>query len=132
MEVIGRISKVFDVRSGVSQRTGEQWVSQDFIIEYFWWQNQTSPSKMLLNVFGAERIQEADLKEGEEVKVRYHIEAREYNGRMFNDVRYDGIEHIHRVKPSQAEPEKQEESVKEAENAKEEPVDTEANDGLPF
>lgn len=131
MEVIGKISMVFNVRSGVSQRTGEQWVSQDFMIEYFWWQNQTTASKILFNVFGAERIKDADLKEGEEVKVRYHIEAREYNGRMFNDVRYDGIEHIHRVKPSQAEPEKQEEPVKE-DKAKAEPMNTEATDDLPF
>lgn len=131
MEVIGIVKKVYEPRDGVSQRTGEQWVSQDFVMEYHYWQNQTTPSKILFNVFGAERIKDADLKEGEEVKVRYHIEAREYNGRMFNDVRYDGIEHIHRVKPSGAEPEKQEEPVKE-EKAQAEPASTEANDDLPF
>ena len=131
MEVIGIVKKVYEPRDGVSQRTGEQWVSQDFVMEYHYWPNQTTPSKILFNVFGAERIKDADLKEGEEVKVRYHIEAREYNGRMFNDVRYDGIDHIHRVKPSEAEPEKQEEHVKE-EKAQAEPASTEANDDLPF
>lgn len=131
MEVIGIVKKVYEPRDGVSQRTGEQWVSQDFVMEYHYWPNQTTPSNILFNVFGAERIKDADLKEGEEVKVRYHIEAREYNGRMFNDVRYDSIEHIHRMKPSQAEPEKQEEPVKE-EKAQAEPASTEANDDLPF
>lgn len=105
MEVIGKISRIFDVRDGISQRTGETWVSQDFMIEYFWWQNQQTPSRMVFSIFGAERIQDADLKEGEEVKIRYHVDAREYNGRWFNDVRYDGIEHIHRQKQEQAQAE---------------------------
>lgn len=122
MEVIGIIKKVFEPRDGVSQRTGEQWVSQDFVMEYHYWQNQTTPSKILFNVFGAERIKDADLKEGEEVKVRYHIEAREYNGRMFNDVRYDGIEHIHRAKPSGAEHSSTEKAEDQAAPAAEEPV----------
>lgn len=124
MEVIGRISKVFDVRDGVSQRTGEKWVSQDFLLEYFWWSNQTTPSKIMLSVFGADRIQEADLKEGEEVKIRYHVDAREYNGRWFNDVRFDGIEHIHRVneQTSQAEPASTDKSEEQAATQSEEPV----------
>lgn len=124
MEVIGIVKKVYEPRDGVSQRTGEQWVSQDFVMEYFYWPNQTTPSKILFNVFGAERIKDADLKEGEEVKVRYHIEAREYNGRMFNDVRYDGIEHINRVKEqtSQAEHSSTEKAEDQAAPAAEEPV----------
>lgn len=123
MEIVGKISKIFQPRDGISQRTGEMWVSQDFMIEYFYWQNQTTPSKMVLSIFGAERIQEADLKEGEEVKIRYHVEAREYNGRWFNDVRFDGIEHIHRPKqePAQAEAASTEQKTDE-QPAAEEPV----------
>ena len=59
---------------------------------------------MLLSIFGADRIQEADLKEGEEVEVRFHIEAEEYQGKMYNRVRYDGINHIHRQNNSAGEP----------------------------
>lgn len=136
MEVIGKICKVFDVRDGVSQRTGEKWVSQDFLLEYFWWSNQTTPSKIMLSIFGADRIQEADLKEGEEVKVRLHPEAREYNGRWFNDVRFDGIEHINR--PKQAQPqEKPADAEKSQEQANtqaqaEKPADGEKIDDVPF
>lgn len=124
MEIVGRISKIFQPRDGMSQRTGEMWVSQDFMIEYFYWANQTTPSRMVLSIFGAERIQDADLKEGEEVKIRYHVDAREYNGRWYNDVRYDGIEHINRVneQTSQAEHSSTEKAEDQAAPAAEEPV----------
>lgn len=104
MKVVGNIRQILEPRSGISQRTGEMWVTQDFVLEYFYWPNQTVPSKMLLSIFGAERIQEADLKEGEEVEVRFHIEAEEYQGKMYNRVRYDGINHIHRQNNSAGEP----------------------------
>lgn len=104
MKVVGNIKQILEPRSGISQRTGEMWVTQDFVLEYFYWPNQTVPSKMLLSIFGADRIQDADLKEGEEVEVRFHIEAEEYQGKMYNRVRYDGINHIHRQNNSAAEP----------------------------
>ena len=104
MKVVGNIKQILEPRSGISQRTGEMWVTQDFMLEYFYWPNQTIPSKMLLSIFGADRIQEADLKEGEEVEVRFHIEAEEYQGKMYNRVRYDGINHIHRQNNSAGEP----------------------------
>lgn len=104
MKVVGNIRQILEPRSGISQRTGEMWVTQDFVLEYFYWPNQTVPSKMLLSIFGADRIQEADLKEGEEVEVRFHIEAEEYQGKMYNRVRYDGINHIHRQNNSAGEP----------------------------
>lgn len=103
MKVVGNIRQILEQRSGISQRTGEMWVTQDFMLEYFYWPNQTVPSKMLLSIFGAERIQEADLKEGEEVEVRFHIEAEEYQGKTYNRVRYDGINHIHRQNNSSGE-----------------------------
>lgn len=104
MKVVGNIRQILEPRSGISQRTGEMWVTQDFVLEYFYWPNQTVPSKMLLSIFGTDRIQEADLKEGEEVEVRFHIEAEEYQGKMYNRVRYDGINHIHRQNNSAGEP----------------------------
>lgn len=69
-------------------------MSQDFLVEYFWWPNQTIPSRMLFNLFGEDRIRQYEPKVGDEVKVRYHVEAREYNGRYYNEVRCDGIERV--------------------------------------
>lgn len=93
MEVKGRIAQVFDVRNGMSSK-GTPWMSQDFLVEYFWWPNQTIPSRMLFNLFGEDRIRQYEPKVGDEVKIRYHVEAREYNGRYYNEVRCDGIERV--------------------------------------
>lgn len=90
MEVNGRISKVLPIRSGTSERGA--WQSQDFFLEYFWWQNQRDATKVLLSLTGSDRIREADLHEGDEVTVRYYIEAHEYNGRFYNNVRCLGVD----------------------------------------
>ncbi len=58
----------------------------------------------MMSILRAERIQEEDSKEGEEVEVRFHIETEEYQGKMYNRVRYDGINHIHRQNNSAGEP----------------------------
>lgn len=91
MEIEGRISQLLPVQSGISTRTGSPWTSQEFILEYFWWPNQTFPTRLSTRVFGEERIKQYNLQVGDEVKIRYHIEGHEVNGRWFNEVRLDGI-----------------------------------------
>ena len=91
MEVKGMISAVMPVQSGISQRTGNAWMSQEFILDYFWWPNQTTASKMVLRVFGEDRVKSAELTIGKEVTVRYHIEATQGKDRWFNEVRFDGF-----------------------------------------
>lgn len=94
MEIEGRVLAVLPIQSGVAQSTGNAWQSQEFMLEYFWFPNQTRPSNAAFRIFGEDRIKEWNLKVGEEVKVRYHIEAREYNGRWYNDVRCDNVTRI--------------------------------------
>lgn len=79
------------VRSGVSQSTGNAWMTQDFVIDYFWWPNQTVASKAIFSLFGEDKIKAAQLEVNKEVVVRFHIELREWNGRQFNEVRCDGV-----------------------------------------
>lgn len=78
-------------KSGVSQSSGNTWMSQEVVIDYFWWPNQRDPSQMVLKVFGEDRIKQYNLQPNDEVKIRYHVEAHEYNDRWFNDVRVDGV-----------------------------------------
>lgn len=85
MELEGRISVVMPVNSGVSQRNGNSWKSQEFILEYFWFPNQVEPSHMVMRVFGEEKIKKFNLQPNDNVKVRFHIEAHEYNGRWYNE-----------------------------------------------
>lgn len=83
MEVQGRILEVFPARSGVSQRSGKEWATQDYLIEI----PGQYPKKILFNVFGAENIKNFGIKKGEEVIVQFDIDAKEYNGRWYNDIR---------------------------------------------
>ena len=85
MELEGRISVVMPVNSGVSQRNGNSWKSQEFILEYFWFPNQVEPSHMVMRVFGEEKIKKFNLQPNDNVKVRFHLEAHEFNGRWYNE-----------------------------------------------
>jgi hypothetical protein len=84
MEFTGRIIKALDQRTGVSSRTGNPWKMQDFVIEETMGQ---FPKRMVFNVFGEDNLNRFNLQEGQEVTVSFDINAREYNGRWYNDVR---------------------------------------------
>lgn len=84
MEFTGRIIAVLEARSGVSARTGNTWKTQDYVIEESMGQ---FPKRMVFNVFGEDNIQRFNIQMGQELTVSFDINAREYNGRWFNDIR---------------------------------------------
>ena len=91
MELEGKISVVMPAQSGVSQSTGNQWMSQEYVMAYYWFPNQTQPSYIVMRAFGEDRIKQFNLQPNDEVRVRFHIEAHEYNGRWFNETRLDAV-----------------------------------------
>lgn len=93
MEIKGRIIAVLPHRSGVSQKDGKSWMTQEYVIETL----DQYPKRCVFNVFGEEKIKEYNLQVGSEVTVKFDINAREYNGRWYNDVR------AWKVEPAQAE-----------------------------
>ena len=42
---------------------------------------------MVFNVFGEENLNRFNIQEGQELTVSFDVNAREYNGRWFNDIR---------------------------------------------
>ncbi len=94
MELEGKISVVMPAASGVSQSTGNQWMSQEYVMAYYWFPNQTNPSYIVMRVFGEDKIKQFNLQPNDEVRVRFHIEAHEYNGRWFNETRLDAVTFI--------------------------------------
>ena len=94
MELEGKISVVMPAASGISQSTGNPWMSQEYVMEYFWFPNQTNPSNIVIRAFGEDRIKQFNLQLNDEVRVRFHIEAHEYNGRWFNEIRIDSVTFI--------------------------------------
>lgn len=86
------IYRAMPAQSGISQKTGNAWMSQEFVLSYYWFPNQTMPSYMVFRVFGEDRLKQFDLHENDEVKIRFNIEAHESNGRWFNEVRCTAVE----------------------------------------
>ena len=83
MELTGKIIAEFNERGGVSNRTGNEWKAKSYVLEV----PGDYPRKMVFDVFGADRLQAFNLQIGETVTVSFDIDAHEYNGRWFNDVR---------------------------------------------
>ncbi len=81
MELQGKVIAVLPARSGVSAR-GE-WKSQSFVIET----HDNFPRKMAFDVLGEERLTRFNIQLGQEVNVSFDIDAHEYNGRWFNNIR---------------------------------------------
>ncbi len=84
MEFTGRIIKALEPRGGVSRTTGNPWKMQDFVIEETVGQY---PKRMVFNVFGEENLNRFNIQEGQELTVSFDVNAREYNGRWYNDIR---------------------------------------------
>ncbi len=83
MDLTGKVIAIMQPRSGVSQRTGNPWMTQEYVIEV----PGQYPKKMLFNIFGEDRIKQFNIQMGEDITVSFDIDAREYNGRWFNDIR---------------------------------------------
>lgn len=83
MDLTGKVIAILEARSGQSQRTGNAWMIQEYVIEV----PGTYPRKMMFNVFGEDRIKQFNIQPGEEITVQFDIDAREYNGRWYNDIR---------------------------------------------
>lgn len=83
MEITGKIIAALPARSGKSNRTGNTWKSQEFVIET----HDQYPRKCVFTIFGEDRLKEMNLIPGGEYTVSFDIDAHEYNGRWFNDIR---------------------------------------------
>ncbi len=88
MELQGKVIAVLPERSGVSAR-GE-WKSQSFVIET----HEQYPKKLVFDIFGAERLSQFNIQSGEEILVSFDIDAHEYNGRWFNNVRAWNVQRV--------------------------------------
>ncbi len=83
MELTGKIIAVMPANSGVSTRTGNPWMSQEYVIEV----PGQYPRKCVFRLFGEDRIKQFNIQQGEDITVSFDIDAHEYNGRWFNEIR---------------------------------------------
>ena len=90
MEIEGRIIQALEPRGGMSARTGNEWKSQEFVIET----HDQYPRKCVFTVFGVDRLQQFNIQVGDELRVSFDIDAHDWNGRWFNDIRAWRVERI--------------------------------------
>lgn len=79
MEISGKVIQVYPEKSGVAKNTGNPWRTQEFLMET----EEQYPKKCLLQIMNA-NIDRFALKEGMQVRVKFDITAREWEGRYFN------------------------------------------------
>ena len=81
MEIQGMIIDVFETVSGVS-KNGKEWSIQKFILNT----DETHPKKILMQRINKEHIQKYPITKNEHVKAYFDIEAKEFNGKWFNNI----------------------------------------------
>ena len=96
MEIQGKVIAVLPERSGISQR-GE-WRSQTYVIET----QEQYPKKMAFDVFGGDRIANFGIHLGDVIDVSFDIDAHEYQGRYFNQIRAWNVTKVSQQAAAQA------------------------------
>ncbi len=83
MEVSGKIIQVLPLQQGTSQRTGNKWASQSYVLET----QEQYPKKVCFEIFGEDRIKANPCNIDDIVTVSFDIESREFNGRWYTSIR---------------------------------------------
>ena len=123
MDITGTIIAVLPAQSGVSQRTGNTWMRQEYVIEV----PGMYPKKMCFSIFGEDRIKQFALQQGQQnVTIQFDIDAHEHEGKWYNEVRAYNVLRAVPVgqlqQPAQTQPAQQPASAAPADNG----------DNLPF
>ncbi len=90
IEVEGVIIKEYPAKEGVSSRTGNAWKSQEFVIQT----KEQYPRACLFRVFGADKLEQFNIHQGDAVHVWLDINARAWQDRYFNDINAFRVDHI--------------------------------------
>ena len=90
MEFTGKIIAILPPRGGVSRTSGNEWKSQEFVIE----NHDQYPRKMCFDVFGADKIEQFNIQMGEELTVSFDVDARQWQDRWFNSIRAWKVERV--------------------------------------
>ena len=104
IKLTGRIAEVLPANTGVSQRTGNQWMSQEYVFEYFMWSGQQRPTQLCVRIFGEDNIKRHNLQPLEEnvtLTLRLESTKNQESGRWFTEVRVTNVERARAQQPAQ-------------------------------
>ena len=127
MELTGRLIAAMPTRSGVSQRSGNSWMSREYVLlipgQY--------DRHFVFTVFGEDRLKQFNLRKDEEVTVQFDIDAHEYQGRWFNEVRAYNVIRVGQQQVAQPAPQPQTQTAAPFPPPQQDGGGS-ADDGLPF
>ncbi len=90
MEMSGRITAVLEARGGTSARTGNSWKVQSYVLET----EEQYPKHLCFEVFGEDKINLFNIQVGQVLNVSFDIDAHEYQGRWYNQIRAWKVEPV--------------------------------------
>ena len=105
VKLTGRIAEVFPAQSGTSQRTGNQWMSQDYLFEFFTWSGAQNPNRLVVRIFGEDNIKRHNLQQYEDnvtLTLRLDASKTKEGDRWFNEVRVTNVERVGQQQAAQA------------------------------
>ena len=132
MKFQGRVKKILPARSGVSQKTGNEWKALPFIFEYYENDTDRFPDSVVLETYDTNVID--NLKEGMEIVVGFGHRTREYEGRWYNELRIYSLESVARASQQPAAASEQPQPGSQPQQAPQaaESPQNDADDDLPF
>ncbi|MFC2111618.1 DUF3127 domain-containing protein [Bacteroidota bacterium] len=89
LDLQGKLISILPQQSGVS-KAGKDWSKQEFIVET----QEQYPKKVCFTLFGDKTDLLQGIAEGEEIKVSFNLESREYNERWFHNINAWKIEKL--------------------------------------
>jgi hypothetical protein len=85
MQLTAKLVQLLPLQTGTGKNG--QWKKQDIIVET----DATYPKKICISIWG-DKIDAGQLQPGNQLKVDFDVESREYNGRWYTDVKAWKIE----------------------------------------
>lgn len=82
LEITGILRAKLPIQQGTS-KTGNPWMKQEFVIET----QEQYPRKICANLWGDKTDMLNQFTEGQQVKVSFDLESREFNGKWYTDVK---------------------------------------------
>lgn len=82
MEIEGKVIQVLGERSGVSKASGKPWIVREYVLET----KDSFPKKVAFDFFG-DKAEQYKLSLGDEIRLSFDIESREYQGRWYTSIR---------------------------------------------
>lgn len=106
IQLKGKIFKALPAREGVSQQ-GKDWKVREYVLE------DEKQEKVSFEVFGAQRIEDWDLQEGDTVILTADLASREWGGKWYTRVSAYKCERVAREAVTYAEYRAQEKNTSE-------------------